>query len=205
MSLRAIIFDFGGVLVRTRSQALRSCWEQRLGLAPGEASEIVFGGESGIAAQHGHITDETHWGWIARRLDLAPAELAAFRRDFFAEDILDTALLAYVDRLRLAGYHLGLLSNMADNARTLFGDKYGVLSHFDSVTISSEVGIMKPDPAIFEIALARAGVAPAEAVFIDDFVANVEGARRAGLLGIHFRDTSQVVAQLAVLTNITPK
>lgn len=203
MSLRAIIFDFGGVLVRTRSQALRSCWEQRLGLAPGEASEIVFGGESGTAAQHGHITDETHWGWIARRLDLAPAELAAFRRDFFAEDILDTALLAYVDRLRSAGYHLGLLSNMADNARTLFGDKYGILSHFDSVTISSEEGIMKPDPAIFEIALARAGVAPAETVFVDDFVANVEGARRAGLLGIHFRNTPQVVAQLAVLTGVT--
>ncbi len=203
MSLRAIIFDFGGVLVRTRSQVLRSSWEQRLGLAPGEAPEIVFGGESGTAAQRGRITNETHWSWIAQRLGLTPAELSAFRRDFFAEDILDTALLAYVDCLRYAGYHLGLLSNMADNARALFGDKYGILSHFDSVTVSSEEGIMKPDSAIFEIALARAGVAPAEAVFVDDFVANVEGARQVGLLGIHFRNTQQVVAELSVLTGVT--
>ena len=202
MFLKAIIFDFGGVLVRTRSQELRSRWEQRLGLAPGQASEVVFGGESGTAAQHGHITDEAHWGWIAQRLDLAPEALAAFRHDFFAEDLLDTALLAYADRLRGAGYHLGLLSNMAGSARTVFGEKYGILSHFDSVTISSEEGIMKPAAAIFEIALARAGAAPAEAVFVDDFAANVEGARRVGMQGIHFRSTQQTVAELAALTGV---
>ncbi len=202
MSLKAVIFDFGGVLVRTRSQDLRSRWEHRLGLAPGEASDIVFGGESGMAAQHGHITDERHWRWVAQRLDLGPEDLAAFRHDFFAEDSLDTELLAYVDRLHGAGYHLGLLSNMADNARVIFGEKYEILSHFDSVTISSEEGIMKPDAAIFEIALARAGVDPGEAVFVDDFVANVEGARRVGMLGIHFRDTKQAVAELAALTGV---
>lgn len=202
MSLKAVIFDFGGVLVRTRSQELRSRWEERLGLSPGEASEIVFGGESGTAAQHGHITDDEHWQWLGRRLELNPEDLAAFRHDFFSEDILDMELLAYVDRLHAAGYHLGLLSNMADNARMIFGEKYGILSHFDTVTISSEEGIMKPDPDIFEAALARAGAGPNQAVFVDDFVANVEGARRVGMLGIHFRNTEQTIAELAALTGV---
>ncbi len=80
---------------------------------------------------------------------------------------------------------------------------YGVLDHFDSVTISAEEGVMKPDPRIFEIALARAGVLPEEAVFVDDFAANVEGARRVGLRAIHFRSTAQALAELARLTGVS--
>ena len=100
MPLKAVIFDFGGVLARTRSQHLRQAWEQQFGLRPGEASELVFGGESGRAAQHGWISDAEHWAFIQRRLGLDDATLAQFRRDFFAEDGIDTDLLAYIDRLR---------------------------------------------------------------------------------------------------------
>ena len=136
------------------------------------------------------------WGW-------ARNDLASLRVAFFAEDILDTRLLAYVDRLRGAGYHLGLLSNAGDNARWIFGpERFNVLPHFDSVTISAEEGVMKPHPRIFEIALARAGVQPGEAVFVDDFLANVEGARQVGMLGIHFLCGDQALRELASLTGV---
>lgn len=203
-SLRALIFDFGGVLVRTHSQHQRIEWERRLGLARGEAEALVFGGESGTAAQRGDITDEAHWIWLGERLKLGPEDLAVFRRAFFEEDVLDTALLGYVDRLRAAGYHLGLLSNMADNARQIFGEKYGVLSHFDSVTISSEEGIMKPDATIFQIALQRAGVQAREAVFVDDFLRNVEAARALGMAGVHFVTPEAAITELAALTGVAP-
>ena len=204
MSLKAVIFDFGGVLVRTRSQQRRTEWEARLGLETGEASALVFGGESGSAAQHGQITDEAHWGWLGKLLGLDQERLSEFREAFFAEDILDTGLVDYIDKLRAAGYHLGLLSNMADNARKLFGEKYGVLSHFDSVTISSEEGVMKPDPAIFRTALSRAGVTAEEAVFVDDFLVNVEAARSLGIAGVHFVTSEQALAELASLTGVQP-
>ncbi len=203
--LRAIIFDFGGVLVRTRSQHRRAAWEQRLGLAPGGAEALVFGGERGHAVQHGRTTDEAHWQWLGEHLGLGAEDLDALRADFFAEDVLDTELLAYVDRLRAAGLHVGLLSNVGDNGRAVFREKYGVLDHFDSVTTSAEEGVMKPDPRIFRIALERAGVQPGEAVFVDDFVANVEGARRVGMLAVHFRTPEQAVAELAELTGVTPE
>lgn len=202
--LKAVIFDFGGVLVRTRSEHLRTAWEQRLGLPPGGASELVFGGERGAAVQHGHMTDEAHWQWLGEHLGLNAADLASLRADFFAEDILDLTLLAYVDRLRAAGYHLGLLSNAGDNARWIFGERFPVLPHFDSVTISAEEGVMKPDPRIFAIALRRADAAPGEAVFVDDFAANVEGARAVGMLAVHFRTTEQTIAALAELTGVAP-
>lgn len=202
-SLKAIIFDFGGVLVRTRSQHRRAAWEQRLGLAAGDAERLIFGGESGTALQHGHITDEAHWQWLGSHLGLAPKDLAALRVEFFAEDVLDATLLAYVDWLRAAGFHLGLLSNAGDNARQIF-ERYAILPHFDSVTISAEEGVMKPDPRIFAIALQRAGAQPAEAVFVDDFAANVEGARQVGMSAIHFRTTAQTLAELASLTGVSP-
>ena len=150
MSLKAVIFDFGGVLVRTRSQQLRAAWEQRLGLRPGEASELVFGGESGRAAQHGWISDAEHWAFIQRRLGLDDATLAQFRRDFFAEDGIDTDLLAYIDRLR-SGYRVGLLSNATADARRFFTAS-GIADHFDAITISGEEGVMKPDERIYRIA-----------------------------------------------------
>lgn len=202
MPLKAVIFDFGGVLVRTRSQHLRAAWEARLGLPPGGASAAVFDGATGRAAQLGQITDAEHWRKIGAALGLTEAALAEFRRDFFAEDILDQELLNYIDRLAAAGFHAGLLSNAADNARTVFANKYGILYHFHSVTISAEEGIMKPDPRIFHIALARAGARPEEAVFVDDFAENVAGARAVGMIGVHFIHSVSAQQELASLTGV---
>lgn len=202
MPLKATLFDFGGVLVRTRSQHLRAAWEEKLGLPPGRASAIVFGSDSSRNAQHGWITDAEHWRWIGETLALDALDLAAFQHDFFAEDILDTELLAYVDRLRAAGYHTGLLSNASDNARSIFIDRYGLASHFDSMTISAEEGVMKPHERIFRVALARAGACPSEAIFVDDFAENVDGARAIGMLGLHFSDPADACAELRRLTGV---
>lgn len=202
MSLSAVVFDFGGVLVRTRSQHLRRAWEQRLGLSPGGASAVVFGSENGRAVQLGQITDAEHWRWIGQALGLEGALLGQFRHDFFAEDILDRELLAYIDRLAAFGLHVGLLSNAADNARKVFADKYNILNHFHTVTISAEEGVMKPDPRIFHVALTRAGVQPDQAIFVDDFVENVAGARAVGMIGVHFTDPIAASQELARLTGV---
>jgi epoxide hydrolase-like predicted phosphatase len=200
MSLKAVIFDFGGVLARTRSQHLRAAWEQRLSLRPGEASELVFGGESGRAAQHGWVSDAEHWAFIQRRLGLDDATLAQFRRDFFAEDGIDTDLLAYIDRVR-TGYQVGLLSNATSTARRFFKES-GIAGHFDAITISGEEGVMKPDERIYRIALARLGVQPNEAVFVDDFSENVVAARKLGMVAVHFADAQQARRELMILTKI---
>jgi epoxide hydrolase-like predicted phosphatase len=200
MPLKAVIFDFGGVLVRTRSQQLRLAWEQRLGLRPGEAAALVFGGESGRAAQHGWISDTDHWAYIQRRLGLDDATLAQFRRDFFAEDGIDTDLLAYIDRLR-SQYRVGLLSNATADARRFFTAS-GVAAHFDAITISGEEGVMKPDARIYRIALARLTVEPNEAIFVDDFSENVAAARTLGMMGVHFADPQQARRELMILTGV---
>jgi putative hydrolase of the HAD superfamily len=124
------------------------------------------------------------------------------RRDFFAGDALNEALLAQIQRLREAGYRTGLLSNFADDARQLWREVYSFIDFFDGVVISCEVGMMKPDPRVYPLAAESLGVRPEEAVFIDDFIENVEGARRAGMQAIHFSDPILAQQQLAELTGV---
>jgi epoxide hydrolase-like predicted phosphatase len=206
MSIKAVIFDFGGVLVRTGAggHGRRGAWERRLGLAPGDAERLVFDSDNSAGLQAGRISAAAHWRAVGQRLSLNDEELRAFRWDFFAGDALDLDLLAYIDRLRAAGYHLGLLSNASDDARAVFRETYPVIDHFDSVTLSCEEGVMKPDPRIYRVALERAGAQPEEAVFVDDVAANIEGARQLGMVGIHFRNSEQAIAELAALTGLEP-
>jgi putative hydrolase of the HAD superfamily len=70
---------------------------------------------------------------------------------------------------------------------------------FDHVISSHDVGLAKPDPAIFRAALERLGVTAAEAVFVDDLVGHVEAARTLGFTGVHFQTTAQALAELAAL------
>jgi epoxide hydrolase-like predicted phosphatase len=201
MQLKAVIFDAGDVLIRTVDIERRTLWETKLGLAPGQAEHIVFGGEVDWAVQLGQISDEAHWRWVQDRLGLDAAAVDRFRDDFFAGDVLDTDLLAYIDRLRKY-YQVGLLSNASSIARWLFTEKYPILEHFDSVTISAEEGVMKPDPRIFRVALERAGVEPGEALFVDDVLRNVEGAQAIGMQALHYLDPPAAKRQLAVLTGV---
>jgi putative hydrolase of the HAD superfamily len=198
--LKAVIFDFGGVLMRTASNEQRMIWEARLGLRPGEAAEVVFGGVTGAAAQLGRISTVSHWEAVRQRLCLNEADLARFRSDFFTADTLDEALLAHIDRLR-PHFHLGLLSNAMDDIRPMF-EQLGLLDHFDSVTISAEEHVAKPDPAIFRIALARAGATPDRTLFVDDFAVNIEAAHALGMHTIRFTDAAAARRQLAEMTGI---
>jgi HAD superfamily hydrolase (TIGR01509 family) len=70
---------------------------------------------------------------------------------------------------------------------------------FDYIIISAEVGVAKPDPKIFQIALEQAGAKPKEAVFVDDFYVNIEGCEKVGMKGIHFKDTESTLQQLKQL------
>lgn len=201
--LKAVIFDVGGVLIRTHSRAGREKWADRLRMEPREFEDFVFGGESGRLAQLGHKTAGAHWRWLQDHFRLDEAELAEMRRDFFAGDVLDQSLLDYIERLRAAGYRTGLLSNTADNARELWAQVYPLLEYFDGIVISAEVGLMKPDPRIYHLAADSLGVQVDEALFVDDFLENINGARRVGMSTLYFTDPQVVQRQLVTLTGVS--
>ena len=197
MSIRAVFFDLGGVLLRTEFQAPRQQLAERLGIEYDDLVKIVFDSDSGIKATMGEISSDEHWDSVMKRLKRPASELGSIRDEFFAGDILDRTLLDYLRSLR-GKYKTGLISNAWGDLRDfIVREKFD--DAFDKMIISSEVGAAKPEPKIFQIALEQVGVKPNEAVFVDDFLINIEGCEKVGIKGIHFKDSESTLRQLKKL------
>jgi epoxide hydrolase-like predicted phosphatase len=194
--IQAIIFDIGGVLIRTEDHEPRRRLEQRLGLAPGAAEYIVFNSESGLRTQRGEFTEEDNWLRVQRELNLSDGDLADFRREFWGGDKLDGELIDYIRRLH-GRYQTAIISNALPGLMTLVTGKYPIADAFDVIVGSGDVKVAKPDPAIYRLALEQLGRQPAEAVFIDDSLPNIQGALAVGLHTIHYTRGTDIPAALA--------
>lgn len=198
MTIRAIIFDFGGVLVRTEDQTGRLRAAARLGVSPQELYAAVF--DSPVAAQAtlGRAPAEAVWAHVQERFGLDADELARLRADFWAGDRLDETLVAFMRSLRPA-FKTGILSNAWSDGRHIIAERFGLAQAVDDIIVSAEVGIAKPDARIFRLAAARLGVEPDQAIFVDDFPANIEGARAVGMYVVHFKQADQAMAEVRAL------
>ena len=201
--IKAIIFDVGGVLIRTEDYQPRREWEKKLGLAEWESEKIVFNSEMGQKAQRGAISDEALWRWIAEQLNLTAADLAAFRASFWAGDALDVGLVDYIRRLRPA-YQTAIISNATDALHESLTNQHKIANAFDLIVGSAREKVMKPAPEIYQRTLQRLGRLPEEAVFIDDFAHNIEAAQQMGWHTIHFRPGTNVPAELAKMGVVPP-
>ncbi len=194
MSIKAIFFDFGGVILRTEYQAPRQQLAERFNMEYEDIDKVVFGSPSAQRASIGEITEQAHWKEIGKRFKLTDADLNAFEESFFAGDVVDRDFLEYIDTLR-PKHHVGLISNAWSGLRD-YMTKEKVIQFFDSLTISAEVGAAKPEPKIFQIALDQGGVQANEAVFVDDFEANIVACESIGMKGILFKSPQDVIKQL---------
>ena len=160
---------------------------------------LVFESETSRTASVGGISEEAHWETVARRLK-RPDDTAALRAEFFAGDVVDRGLLAFIRSLR-PRWKTGVISNAWSGMRAYMAEqKFD--DAFDQIVISAEIGVMKPKAEIYLLALEQLGASPGEAVFVDDTVANVEGARAVGMSAIHFRDPALAVTELKSLLKI---
>ncbi|MGC8781233.1 MAG: HAD family hydrolase [Anaerolineae bacterium] len=198
MSVQAIIFDFGGVLVRTEDQTGRLRAAARLGVSPEELYAAVFDSPAAAQATLGQAPAEAVWAHVQERFGLDADGLARLRADFWAGDRLDETLVAFIRRLRPAR-KIGILSNAWSDGRRIIAEKFGLAHVVDDIVISAEVGIAKPDARIFRLAAARLGVEPGQVIFVDDFSANIAGARAVGMHAVHFRSADQTIADVRAL------
>jgi epoxide hydrolase-like predicted phosphatase len=193
--LKAVIFDFGGVLVRTENGAGRRRWEERLGLEPRALEALVFDSEPAVRATRGELPESEVWAHVAHTLGLEADQLQQLQHDFWGGDRLDADLVALIRSLR-SRYKTGILSNAWSGARAAFTERFRLDQVVDDILISAEAGLAKPDARIYQLAARRLGVQPEEAVFVDDFAQNVEGAAAAGMRAIHYTAGMDVRAAL---------
>jgi epoxide hydrolase-like predicted phosphatase len=198
--IKAVIFDFGRVISAQKPLSLFRSYERDLGLEPGTINPIMFGSQAWQDTLVGRKTAKEFWYAIASELNLhTPEEIDAFRQRYHADEAINAGVLALIRRLREQGrYKLAVLSNCPPGLADWLAD-WGMLDQFDVVFCSGDEGIAKPDPAVFETTLERLGVAPEEAVFIDDTLGHVEAARALGLHGVLFTTAEALANELESL------
>ena len=194
MSIKAVIFDLGGVLVRPEDRAPRTKLGLRFGKSYAEMDRVVFN-KSSYRASIGEITSREHWQFVMHSLDLPESEIESFYDQFFGGDVVDYEIIKTITALR-PQYTTALLSNAWDDLRQLMVKKWKIESAFDQIFISAEIGIAKPDERIYKFTLEKLGIAPEEAVFVDDFIENIEAARVLGMHGIHFKEPEAAMREL---------
>ena len=197
--IRAVLFDFAGVLTSSPWGALAAAGGGNLELIIGTYEQDtdhpwhqVERGEMTIVDW---MTAVQHLGEEQGvEVDFSP--LRALLGDMTVHD----PVVDHVRALREQGYKLALVTNNVREGAAAWRSLVPVDELFDVVIDSSEVGMRKPNPAIFHHALAElGGVAPDEAVFLDDTPGNVEGARRAGLHAILVETPEQAIEDLTAL------
>jgi epoxide hydrolase-like predicted phosphatase len=196
--IRAVIFDFGGVLVRMIDDTPRLKLAEQLGVPLSQLDELVFFSESAQRASRGELTIRQHWEVVRLALGIQPEEMLQFLQQYWSADDVNYELLGYIRTLR-PRYKVGLLSNAWNDLRQTLHTRWNIDGLFDELIISAEVGLVKPDPRIYHLALERLGVQAEEAVFIDDIAGNVDAARAEGLAAIQFHNTQQVLGELGHL------
>jgi HAD superfamily hydrolase (TIGR01509 family) len=200
----ALIFDYGGVLVRTADPRPRRELADRFDLEPGAVYDLVFNSPRWDDVQHGRIDSDAFWDDVGARLDLDGEQLAAFRRAFWSGDSLDEELISLIRDLGERGYRTALLSNAPADLEAYLKE-LGIEDAFDVIVISGEEGVTKPAPEIYDRALERLGVSAEAAVFVDDTRVNVEGARQVGLHATRFRGLAPLRLTLQELDVAVPE
>lgn len=199
--IKAVIFDMGGVLLRTIDPVPRELMAQRFGTTRKELEQFVFLSPTSLRSEIGEISEIQHWQAVLKHFGQENLDALSAYEEFFSGDAIDKELLSYATSLKV-DFQLGLLSNAWMHARQHINKNYTFMDIFDIAIFSAEIGLRKPDPRIFHLILDRLGVSANEAVFIDDFQENVESAINLGFAGIQFFDTNEVIEQLRTLLKI---
>lgn len=198
MTITTIIIDLGGVLVRTEDPAPRTNLAHSLGMTYTELDDLVFGSPSARQAGLGKITTLEHWHNTCRAINWPVGDWQNLQDQFFGGDRMDYELIDLLRSLR-PRYHTALLSNNWDFLRHEIERVWKVGDAFETLIISAELGIAKPDPRIYQAALDAFHAAPQEAVFIDDFLVNITAAQQLGWQTIHFQNPAQARQELSRL------
>ena len=200
-NIRAVIFDLGGVLLRTENPQPRLDLAKRYGLSRNDLEKLVFASDTSLQAEVGTVSPQAVWNHVQKTLRIAEDEISVFQDAFWAGDRLDEDLLRFVNSLR-GSYRTVLLSNAWSDMRKNIAQRFGKLDAFEMQIFSAEVGVRKPAPEIFQLVLDLLGADPEEAVFVDDFIENIQAARKLGLRTIQYKNPHQTRQDLVSLLGL---
>jgi putative hydrolase of the HAD superfamily len=198
MELQAVIFDYGEVLSGPPDQQAHRNLLAIAGVGE-EAFEKAYWAHR-LDYDADILNAQTYWQTVARdngvRFTAKQIEQLT-EQDAIMWMNLNPAMLAWIPRIKQAGFRLGILSNMGDGVLDYLRPRFSWLSQFDWLTWSCELGVVKPDPAIYLHTVKKLNVSPERALFIDNLQKNIDGAEAIGLHAALFENVEQLQADLA--------
>lgn len=180
MTISHVLLDLDGV-VRYFEAGLQTRLEEKYGLAHGALAEAAFQDDRLERLVLGKLTRTAWFDLIAKDTD-CPDAAAEWKRDIGK---VDERMLAEVRRLRSSGVVVAILTNGADTTRSELHD-LKIAAEFDAIFNSSEIGLAKPDPRVFEYVCDALGTAPSSVFFTDDSAAKLDGAAEIGMMTAQF-------------------
>jgi len=196
--MRAVIFDYGEVLCTADPAARRQL------LALTDLDDVTFDRlywrdrhDYDLGILNGH----SYWAKFALYANLTstPEKIEALIESdvlMWTSNLIEP-MLDWAAALQDAGLFTAILSNMGPDVLRTMRQEFSWLAHFNHLTWSCELGIAKPDPAIYTLTCEALGVRPDEALFLDDREINIRAAEQLGLRAIQFSNIAQLRLDLA--------
>ena len=181
--IKEVIFDCFGVLLEDAWLAFVSRYSTEEN--QDELSDLNHQYDKGMISVDDYI-DQVQGATHANKSEIKDAILVGH--------VPNEQLRVYIAALKQSGHRIGLLSNIGSPIEDILPESFYKL--FDTITLSYTTGYIKPDSRIFEHHIERSGVAPEQAVFVDDRQSNVDGAIAAGLKGACYNSVIQIKNEL---------
>jgi len=194
-TIKAIIWDFWGVLVNAKCGSVVQVWAELLG-ASAEGVIRVFSGPELDQIHLGNISKDEFFDFVIRELELPAEKKKALENEPLDEYAYDKELIEYIKGLKdrfMVVMLTNLSRSMHEKGRRAWPELFEA---FDHVIPSFEVNLIKPDPRIYQLTLDKIGCKPEEAVFIDDTEEFVQAAQDLGIHSILFKDREQTIEEL---------
>ena len=190
--IKAIIFDLGGVLIT--DVPLKQIAEELSKKSPLSAEEIhahLYPTDHWNLLTLGKITEDEYWDNF---LQLSNADVDKnYLKDKVRSSLYPLEHSTSVINLLKDNYKLAILSNHAKEWSDHMKEKFDLFKSFDQMIFSCDVGLRKPDPRIYEVALEKLKCDAGESIFIDDKKRNTDAAEKLGLSGIVFEEVPKLM------------
>lgn len=193
--VKYVIFDWGDVFISGGLPLARRAFSRRLGIDINKLWRTEMK-QSWKKWERGQMSAEDFWKKLADTIDDTRFDVEDFKRFIAATQTRDEEVVELIAKLRKEGYVTALLTNNTKEWIEDYDRRDPFGQHFDAVISSHHVGLVKPEPRIYQIMMEQLGAKPEECVFIDDKKKNVRAARALGMQGIIFKSAEQTRGEL---------
>ena len=198
MSVRpkALLFDLGGVVIDIDFTRVFRVWAEHAGCEVGHIRGRFRMDDLYKDHETGRITAAEFFAGLKRTLDV-DLNFAQFLEGWNALFVGEVTGIAHALKLAAKHFPLYAFSNTNEAHRAFMYDRYAeILGYFQTVFVSSSMGVRKPESEAFHRVVKEMGCRPSEILFFDDTLENIEGAKECALQVVHVRGIKDVIGEL---------